>query len=60
MTQLKVVSFGWVYSHIVLDWFAKEMIGHSFSFQSKTQDWLDALHLAVNSRFPGGILDAQT
>jgi len=60
MTKVKVGSFGWVYIHIVLDWYTKEIIGHSFSFQSKTPDWMDALNLAVNNRFPGGILDAQT
>ena len=58
MPKVKVGSFGWVYIHIVLDWYSKEIIGHSFSFQSKTQDWLNALNLAVNARFPGGILDA--
>lgn len=58
MTKVKVGSFGWVYIHVVLDWFSKEIIGHSISFQSKTQDWLDALNMAINARFPNGILDA--
>lgn len=30
-------------------------MGYSVSFQSKTNDWLDALNMAVNHRFPNGI-----
>ena len=58
MTKIKLGSFGWIYLHIVLDWFTKEIIGYSVSFQSKTDDWLSALHMAVNSRFPDGILES--
>jgi len=60
MTKVKVGSFGWINIHIVLDWYTKEIIGHSFSFQSKTKDWLEGLNLAVNTRFPTGILDASS
>ena len=60
MTKVKIGSFGWVYLHIVLDWYTKEIIGFSFSFQSKTNDWLNALNMAVNSRFPDGILEASS
>ena len=41
MTKVKVGSFGWIYIHVVLDWYTKEIVGHSFSFQSKANDWLD-------------------
>ena len=58
MTKVKVSSFGWVYLHIVLDWFSKEIIGYSFSLQSKAADWLEALNMAVNHRFPDGIRQA--
>lgn len=58
MTKVKIGAFGWVYLHVVLDWFSKEIIGYSFSFQSKTDDWLDALNIAVNNRFPNGIVEA--
>jgi putative transposase len=44
MSKVMIASFGWVYLHIVLDWYSKEIIGFSVSFQSKTEDWLDALH----------------
>ena len=55
MTKIKLGVFGWIYLHVVLDWFTKEIIGYSVSFQSKTNDWLDALNMAVNNRFPEGI-----
>jgi putative transposase len=55
MTKVKIGSFGWIYLHIVLDWYSKEIVGYSFSFQSKTEDWLMALNRAVNSRYPEGI-----
>ena len=58
MSKVMIASFGWVYLHIVLDWYSKEIIGFSVSFQSKTDDWLDALHMAINNRFPNGILDS--
>jgi putative transposase len=58
MTKVKVGSFGWIYIHVVLDWYTKEIVGHSFSFQSKANDWLDALNMAVTARFPDGILDS--
>jgi len=59
MTKVKLGSFGWVYLHIVLDWYTKEIIGYSFSFQSKADDWLNALNMAVNNRFPDGILSSE-
>jgi len=54
MTKVKVGSFGWIYIHVVLDWYTKEIVGHSFSFQSKANDWLDALHMAINKQGPTG------
>ena len=60
MTKVKLAGFVWVYLHIVLDWYTKEVIGYSCSFQSKTSDWLDALYMAVNARYPNGILESDT
>jgi transposase InsO family protein len=56
MTKVKIQGWGWVYVHIVLDWYTKEIIGHHVSITSKSSDWLEALHMAVNHRFPDGIL----
>ncbi len=55
MTKIKLHGWGWLYLCVVLDWHSKEIIGHSLSLQSKTKDWLDALQMAVNNRFPDGI-----
>lgn len=58
MTKIKITCFGWLYLTVVLDWFTKEIVGYSLSFQSKTDDWLKALNQAVDNRFPGGIRDS--
>ena len=42
---------------LAFDWYTKEIIGYTLSLQSKTDQWLDALETAVNSRFPEGIRD---
>ena len=55
MTKIKLASWGWLYLTVVLDWHTKEIIGHSLSLRSKTEDWLDALQMAVNNRFPNGV-----
>ena len=41
---------------MVKDWFTKEIVGYCFSRSSATLDWLNALNMAVNKRFPLGIL----
>lgn len=58
MTKIKLYGWGWLYLTVVLDWYSKEIVGYSLSLQSKTQDWLQALQQAVNSRFPHGIRDS--
>ena len=55
MTKVKIHGWGWVYVHIVIDWYTKEIIGQYTSLTSKTSDWLEALHIAVNARYPDGI-----
>ena len=55
MTKIKLNGWGWVYVHVVLDWYTKEIVGTSVSHTSKTSDWLDALNHAVCYRFPNGI-----
>ncbi len=57
MTKIKLATWGWFYLTIVLDWYTKEIIGYSLNIQSKTDDWLDALEMAINNRFPNGIKD---
>jgi putative transposase len=55
MTKIKIGPWGWIYLVVVLDWFTKELIGYSISMTSKASDWLTALEMAVNKRFPEGI-----
>jgi putative transposase len=55
MTKVKIHGWGWIYVHVVLDWYTKEIIGHYVSLTSKSADWLEALHRAVNTRYLNGI-----
>lgn len=55
MTKIYISSWGWVYLHVVLDWFSKEIIGYHLSMTSKSSDWLIALNMAVQTRFSNGI-----
>jgi transposase InsO family protein len=58
MTKIKIAPWGWLYLCLVLDWYTKEIVGYSLGLQSKTNDWLDALEMAVNNRFPRGIRES--
>lgn len=42
MTKGKSHGWGWIYVHIVLDWYTKEIIGHYTSLSSNAGDWLEA------------------
>ena len=53
MTKIKT-SLGWLYIHIVLDWYTKKIVGYYMNHRSKTGDWLNALNMAVNEQFPNG------
>jgi hypothetical protein len=39
----------------ILDWYTKKIVGYSLSLQSKSKDWQETLHQAVNHCFPKGI-----
>ena len=58
MTKIRMASWGWLYLTVVLDWYTKEIVGYSLTMQSKTDDWLSALEMAVNKRFPYGIRES--
>lgn len=55
MTKFIVEASGWVYLHIVVDWYTKKIVGFKLSTRSKTQDWLDALDTAIEDAFPDGV-----
>lgn len=54
MTKFYVNSVGWVYLVIVIDWYSKKVLGHKLSLRSKSDDWIDALNMAVNANCPLG------
>jgi len=56
MTKIKIQGWGWIYIHVVIDWYTKEIIGQHVSLSSKASDWLEALDMAILDRFPNGIL----
>ena len=49
MTKIMVPSWGWVYLHVVLDWYSKKIVGYNLSCRSKAQDWREALALSVGA-----------
>jgi putative transposase len=55
MTKIMIGQWGWLYLHVVLDWYTKKIVGYNLSLRSKTRDWLEALEKAVNEQFPDGI-----
>jgi transposase InsO family protein len=55
MTKIMLPNWGWMYLTVVLDWHSKKIVGYDLSPQSKTEDWLKALHRGVMAQFPDGI-----
>ncbi len=60
MTKVMVNGWGWLYLHVVLDWYTKKIVGYNLSLQSKTRHWLEALEKAVGRQFPYGVRDKET
>lgn len=54
MTKFYVQSFGWVYLVVVLDWYSKKIVGYKLNVRSKSDDWIDALNMAVDTNCPLG------
>lgn len=54
MTKVCVDSFGWIYVVLVLDWYTKKIVGYQVGLRSTSQDWLEALDMALNRQFPNG------
>jgi putative transposase len=55
MTKVMVQGFGWMYIVIVLDWYTKKIVGYYAGMQCRSMHWLEALDMAVNRQFPGGV-----
>lgn len=58
MTKV-LTSTGWAYLVVVNDWFTKKILGAFVGSRSRAADWLEAVNVAVNRQFPGGILEAK-
>lgn len=54
-TKFIVNGLGWVYLVIVLDWYTKKVVGWNLSVRNRTEEWKDALDMAVNLEFPEGV-----
>ena len=59
MTKVLLPHTGWAYLQVVLDWYSKKIVGWTITPTSKTQDWLDALEMAVLEQFPDGVRDKE-
>lgn len=57
MTKIMIQNWGWVYLHIALDWGSKKIVGYNLSLQSKAEEWLSALDMALCQQFPNGVRD---
>jgi putative transposase len=55
MTKVMVNGFGWMYIVVVLDWYTKKIVGYYAGMQCRNKHWLEALDMAVNRQFPGGV-----
>jgi len=55
MTKFMIKGLGWAYLVIVLDWFTKEIVGFDICLRSRTEDWLRALEMGLNNKFPEGV-----
>ena len=54
-TKFIIPSIGWVYLVIVLDWYTKKIVGWNLSLRSRTTEWKEAIEMAINREFPGGV-----
>ena len=49
MTKFMLQGLGWCYLVIVLDWFTKKIVGYMVSTRCKTEQWLSAIHMAIQN-----------
>ena len=47
MTKFYVNNVGWLYLVVVIDWYTKKIIGYKLGLRSKSEDWIEALEMAV-------------
>jgi len=54
MTKFLISSFGWVYL-VLLDWYTKKVVGWDLSLRSRAIEWKEAIDMAIQREFPGGV-----
>lgn len=54
MTKIMIPWFGWLYLVIVLDWYAKKLVGYTIASHCRTEARQAALTAACNTQFPNG------
>ncbi|MDI6714306.1 MAG: hypothetical protein QMD43_04670 [Thermodesulfovibrio sp.] len=47
MTKFIILSIGWVYLVVVLDWYTKKIVGWNLSLRSRSLEWREAMDLAI-------------
>lgn len=55
MTKFIILSIGWVYLVVVLDWYTKKIVGWNLSLRSRSLEWREAMDLAIQREFPEGV-----
>lgn len=59
MTKFFVNQVGWVYVIFVLDWFTRKIVGYTLSLRCRSQEWIEALEMAVQTQCPQGAREYQ-
>lgn len=54
MTKVLTSDAGWAYYIAVIDWYTREILGSQISLRCRTQEWLEALDIALNEGYPEG------
>jgi len=54
MTKFFIQGLGWAYLVVVLDWYSKKVVGHKLDLRSRSQEWAQALEMAVSNQCPNG------
>ena len=55
MRKFLISFIGWIYLVIVLDWYRKKIVGWNISLRGRAAEWKQALDMAIQRQFPGGV-----
>jgi transposase InsO family protein len=54
-TKFLISSLGCVYLVVLLDWYTKKIVGWDLSSRNRATEWKEALDIAIQREFPGGV-----